>query len=154
MSMYLNPLNALKRLRDDWAKHGKLIVAVDFDSTLWPYLDEEWKHMSKFAEVWKLVQDLHSLGCTIIIFTASEISRHDDIKEQLAKRAIPWDLFNESPSYIPNIGRTGKVYANAYLDDRAGLSEVFGHLSQLVIEKRYELLKEGFAGLSKQMAKI
>lgn len=137
MSYYLNTNNALARLRNDWYRHGSLIVAVDFDSTLVPYM--EYEKTSSFEPIRSLVRDLKTWGCTIIIFTASAEDRHDDIKQQLVDMNIQWDLFNESPANIPNIGKTGKVYANAYLDDRAGLTEVYTNLRQLLLEKELEL---------------
>lgn len=152
--MYLNPHNALQRLRNDWNEHGKLIVAVDYDSTLMPYLPEEYAYKEQFEEVRQLVRELSTMGCIIIIFTASDESRHGNIKASLKAMNIKWDLFNESPEYIPNIGKTGKVYANAYLDDRAGLSEVFGHLTILVAEKKLENMQKGFQEISKQLSKI
>lgn len=152
--MYLNPHKALQRLRNDWNEHGKLIVAVDYDSTLVPYLAEEVNYEYDFHSVRDLVRELSQMGCIIIIFTASDEKRHDGIKQALKMLNIKWDLFNESPEYIPNIGKTGKVYANAYLDDRAGLSEVFGHLTTLVAERKLADLQKGFREISKQLSKI
>lgn len=151
MSIYLDPNKALQRLRDDWNKHGSIIVAVDYDSTLVPYLPHE--NGGPFHLVHQLVRTLKEMGCTIIIFTASAQDRWDDIKHNLTYLNIKYDLFNESPAHIPNIGKNGKVYANAYLDDRAGLYEVYTMLTQLVAEKRLEQIDKAFQGLSKQLSR-
>jgi DNA-binding LacI/PurR family transcriptional regulator len=145
MSYYLNPNNALDRLRNDWNKHGSLIVAVDFDSTIYPY---QYHEGDDFEAIRQLVRDLYSLGCTIIIWTASEEERHASIKYLLKQVEIPYHHFNENS---PNVKFTGrKIYANAYLDDRAGLYEVFNHLNTLVTEKKLAKLKGFFEGMSNQ----
>lgn len=148
MSKYLDPNKALQRLREDWKKHNRLIVAVDFDSTLYPYMADEYSY--DFTPIRQLVRDLYELGCTIIIFTASEESRWEGIKQELNRIEVPYNLFNLSPEGIPNIGKAGKVYANAYLDDRAGLYEVFTHLSILVAEKMEEAKENYWMKLLKQ----
>jgi hypothetical protein len=136
MSRYLNSLESLQRLRDEWKKYGKLIVAVDVDSTLIPYhLNEKDDNYEPIREQ---IRQLFNLGCPIIINTAAEEARWDGIKEKLAYYNIPWTLFNESPPNIPNIVKKGKVYANVYYDDRAGLSEVFRTMAILIGEKMLE----------------
>jgi hypothetical protein len=138
MSYYLNPLNALNRLREEWNKHNGLIVAVDFDSTLKAHKDHEVSD----AVIWvnvkiaNLVRDLHSLGCTIVIWTAAKEARHNEIKEWLEYNRIPYHYFNEDVIGIKY--QTRKLYANVFLDDRAGLYEVYTMLTQLVTEKKLE----------------
>lgn len=149
MSKYLNPSNTLQRLREDWDKHGGIIVSVDFDSTLVPYMEDEKAYIKEFEKIRQLVRELHSFGCTIVINTASAESRWEGIKEELNTLAIPYDYFNETPPNVPNVGKHGKVYANVYLDDRAGLSEVFNHLQQLLTEKKLELAVKQQAALMK-----
>lgn len=54
----------------------------------------------------------------------------DFVADYLRSNDIPFDAVNEHPPFRASQSR--KVYANAYLDDRAGLAQVFGELSALV----------------------
>lgn len=134
MSYYLDPNKFTDRLRHEWEQYGGLIIAVDYDSTLIPYWEEE--KSANFEPIHKLIRDCKAYGCTIIINTAAKESRIETIKKELHEMDIPWDYFNESPPYIKDIGKGGKVYANAYLDDRAGLCQMFNTLSLLLEEKK------------------
>lgn len=137
MSYYLNYNTALERLRREWREHNGLIVAVDFDSTLCPYRPYEVNVDSDLIR--SLVRELHHYGCTIIIWTAAEDERHESIKEWLKKNNIPFDHFNEDSPKTKYKSR--KVYANAFLDDRAGLLQMYTTLSQLLTEVKYEHCK-------------
>ena len=140
MSRYLNPLEALNRLRNEWAKYGSIIVAFDVDSTVLPFHQSEYK--DDYEPIRQLLRDLKLLGCTLIAFTAAEEGRWDKIKEQLDTIKVPYDYFNESPETIPHIVKMGKVYANAYLDDRGGMYELFMMLTILVLEEKARRFEE------------
>jgi hypothetical protein len=135
MSYYLDPNKLTERLRKEWETHGGLIIAVDYDSTLIPYWNEE--KGADFEPIRQLIRDCKLYDCTIIINTAAKEDRIEAIKEYLKEINIPWDYFNESPPYIKEIGKGSKVYANVYLDDRAGLHQVFTTLQLLLLERRY-----------------
>jgi hypothetical protein len=145
MSFYLNPNNALQRLREEWNTYGNLIVAVDFDSTLCPYKDIE---MGSGYAVVELVRKLKKAGCTIIIWTASEPERWDDIKKWLEDYDVQWDYFNDNSPKVKFKQR--KIYANAFLDDRAGLYEVYNALNQLLLEREMDKVNSFFHGLAEQ----
>jgi type I restriction-modification system DNA methylase subunit len=154
MSQYLNPNIALERLRNEWAKYGKLIIAFDVDSTIMPFHQNEYKY--DYEPVRQLLRDLRELGCILIVFTASPESRWNKIKEELENADVPWDYFNITPKTIKEgeefVGQGIKVYANAYLDDRAGLHEVYSHLTQLVLERKLEQMNDFTKGLGEQLA--
>ncbi len=147
MSYYLNPEHATQRLREEWDKYGGLILAVDYDSTLIPFHIHE--ENADFERVRQLVRDCKKMGCIIVINTGSERERWEGIKEDLKEMEIPWDYFNETPHHIKNIGRDGKVYANAYLDDRAGLWEVVISLEALLAERTLLLTKKQLKAMHK-----
>jgi hypothetical protein len=147
MSYYLNPMNAVQRLREEWELHGGLIVAVDFDSTIHPYKSCERYEDSEHVR--KLVRDLYDAGCTIIIWTASEPERWDEVKEILAKYEIKYHHFNENSDKVKFSQR--KVYANAFLDDRAGLHETYNALNTLLLERKVNNTNSLFKGLGQQM---
>lgn len=135
MSYYLHPEHATQRLREEWNKYGSLIIAVDYDSTLIPFHIHE--ENSDFERIRQLIRDCYAMGCTIIINTGSELARWEGIMDELKELNIPWHLFNESPAYLGEIGKNGKVYANAYIDDRAGLWQVVRDLELLVQERKH-----------------
>jgi DNA-binding LacI/PurR family transcriptional regulator len=135
VSYFLNPINALDRLRREWKEHNGLIVAVDFDSTLCPYKQYEIDVDSELIR--QLVRELAQYGCTIIIWTAAEKERHEGIKQYLHDRAIPFHYFNEDAPTSRLKYMTRKLYYNILLDDRAGLYEVYTMLCQLLAEIKY-----------------
>jgi hypothetical protein len=130
MSRYLSKENTFKRLKEEWEKYGKIIVAYDVDSTVIPFHDFEKE--DDYTEIHNLIHDLHSLNCTLIVFTAAEESRWDGIKEKLKDFGLPYDFFNESPPNIEGVVKKGKVYANIYLDDRASLYASVELLKELI----------------------
>jgi hypothetical protein len=152
MSRYLNPNAALERLRDEWQKHGKLIIAFDVDSTVIPFHDYEKD--DDYEPIRQLLRNLKELGCILICFTAAHSKRWVDIIAKLKQYNIPFDEFNSSPKFIPDVSLTGKVYANAYLDDRAGLYEVYNALNQLVIERKLQKFNNFLNGMNQQLKKF
>jgi len=149
MSYYLNPNNTINRLRREWNLHKHLIIAVDFDSTIHPYKDFEIAQDSE--KIRNLIRELYNEGCTIIIWTAATPDRIDRVKQQLSTYNIKYHYFNENALDVNFAER--KVYANAYLDDRAGLYETYTALNTLLIERKYEKVNSYFHGLMKQMSR-
>lgn len=119
MSRYTNFDIAYKRLSDEFDKYGNIIVAFDVDSTVLPFHADEADE--DYSDIRMLIRSLYALGFTLIVFTAANESRWDEIKEKLKEISSKYHYFNESPPNIPGVSKTGKVYANIYLDDRAGL---------------------------------
>lgn len=120
---YLNPENTFQRLLDEYRKYGSIVVAVDFDNTLYDY----HKTGLDCSEVIDLLQDLKKINCTIALWTASEDM--DFIRQYCSENAIPVDLINENPAFFQSSSR--KIYYNELLDDRSGLAESFQRLSRL-----------------------
>lgn len=125
MDFYLNTENSSNRLIEEYNRYGTLIVAFDFDDTVYDF----HKKGRIYNEVIKLIQDLKSINCYLICWTGQEDV--DFVKTYLKENNIPFDAFNENPPFHKSTSR--KVYANAYLDDRAGLKQVFDELNNLVL---------------------
>ncbi len=132
MSRYLSFDTSYNRLKTEWNKYGKIIVAYDVDSTVLPFHEEEAN--DDYSVVHDLIKELHQLNCTLIVFTAAEESRWETIKEKLKKIDLPYNYFNQSPPEIPGLAAKGKVYANIYLDDRASLYASVELLQKLIAE--------------------
>ena len=126
---YLKPNASFLRLYEEYDKYKSLIIAVDFDNTLYDY----HKKGEKYLQVMKLIDDLKSIGCVIIIWTANR-----DIKfviSYLKAYGIDYDLINEDAPIIDMVFEglpSRKIFANAYIDDRSGLRQTYDELSLLV----------------------
>lgn len=109
----------IHKLLTQYAKHGSIIVGVDFDFTLYdstkPYRD-----LAFYDDILQLVLAAQaSPACKICLWTASQDLF--DILVATALVGIEWDYFNESPI----LDRPGvkKAHFNILLDDTAGLKE-------------------------------
>ena len=115
----------LDRLEKEWREHGKIVIAVDYDSTIFPYHTiDNTKDIEKVIDVLKIAKET---GAYIAIFTCSAPDRHDEIREYCKTKGLSIDSINENPIHLP-YGHYGKIYANIYLDDRAGLNEALNTL--------------------------
>jgi len=124
---YLSDDACVERLYKEYQKHPKLIVAVDFDDTIFDF----HKNGTDYTPIIDLVKTCQELGFYIVIFTASMKSRHEAILEYCKSIGIEVASINKNPIELP-FGNEGKIYYNVFLDDRAGLSSSFYILSQLV----------------------
>jgi len=113
---YLDDVNVYNRLLKEFKQHGKLIIAVDFDNTLFDY----HKEGHSYDIVINLLQRLKKIGMEIVIWTGSAKSRYDFIKEYLNENDIPFDRINENPVFFKS--DSSKIFYSILLDDRAGLN--------------------------------
>jgi hydroxymethylpyrimidine pyrophosphatase-like HAD family hydrolase len=126
MDKYLNTDTCYERLLKEYKQHNSLVVAVDFDGTLYDFHNEG----ITFDSVINLIKDLKKIGCYIIIFTANDNT--DLIINYCVAMGIPFDTINENPPFFKSDSR--KIYYNVLIDDRAGLSEVYNQLTKLTKE--------------------
>ena len=124
-----------KRLKSEYFKYsGKIIVAFDFDNTVYDFHNIG----DKFPKMVQLLQDCRELGMYLIVFSASEQKRYVEISSYLNENNIPFDAINDNAPFAPFQNREGKIYYNILLDDRAGLREAYNLLSQLIYEVKYK----------------
>lgn len=109
----------IDRLYEEWKQHGKIIIACDYDDTIrnWKMKDYE-----TYDKVLDLLRKCKETGAYIVIFSACDKDRHPEITEFCEKHGVKIDAINQNPIKLP-YGNNGKVYANIFLDDRAGLEE-------------------------------
>ncbi len=124
---YLNQKNAVERLLKEYRKHPRLIVAVDFDDTVFDYHGGGENH----EKVLQLLRDCKKHNFYIVVWTASDPSRFDEMKLFLSDRGIKIDSINENPIPLP-FGNHKKIYYNILLDDRAGLKSAVDTLETLL----------------------
>ena len=133
MDAYLMPGVSYMRLEEEYLKYGSLVIAVDFDDTLFDYHGKG----HTFELMFQLVRDLKAMNCVIIIWTGNQKTQM--IEEYLKEKNVPYDLINEdsdvAKEFVIQKGypQPRKVYANCYLDDRAGLLQAYVDLRQLIV---------------------
>lgn len=124
MDFYLDSEHSFNRLLEEYKKHGALVVAFDFDDTVYDF----HKKGRIYPNVINLLKELKAINCYLICWTGQEDT--DFVAQYLNTHNIPFDSINENPPFCKSTSR--KVYANAYLDDRAGLKQVFEELNKLI----------------------
>ncbi|MCC6721544.1 MAG: hypothetical protein IT243_05030 [Bacteroidia bacterium] len=130
MDFFLDDNNCVSRLFEEWQKYNSLIVAYDFDNTVFDYYHKG----HTFGDVIELLRECHKLGFYLTVFTSCSEDRYPEIIKYLEDNDIPFNSINDSPEYIPFKGR--KIYYNVFLDDRAGLSSAYTQLWRVIYNIR------------------
>jgi len=113
-----------KRLYEEWQQHSKIIIAVDFDDTISPWRFQTPEDINEIERTMKIIIEAKQIGAFVVIFTACNKDRYIDIIEYCRSKGLEIDGINTTPVEIPHgYGKTNKIYANIFLDDRAGLIE-------------------------------
>jgi hypothetical protein len=133
------------RLFQEWKQHGKIVIAVDFDDTIYPWKFRNADDMESFDRLVNLLQVAKATGAYITIFSACAPDRYEEIQNYCTKIKLPIDSINANPITLP-YGNNGKVYANIYLDDRAGLLESIKMLETVMYHIRGERASRLTAG--------
>ena len=123
---------SVNRLLEEWRKYHQLIIAFDYDNTVYDYYGRGYI----FERVIKAIRDAEALGFHLTVFTCCNEDRYAEITEYLNKQRIPFHSINETPEHIPFRGR--KVFYNWLLDDRAGLGESLDILETVIAAIRSE----------------
>lgn len=126
MDYFLDCNNQYERLLREFKEHKSLIVAYDFDNTVFDYHNKGLR----FDNVVELLRECNKLGFYLIVYTCNKDKKYGDIKEYLLSNNIPFNSINENAPYI-NFGYN-KLYYNILLDDRAGLKSAYETLLRLV----------------------
>lgn len=132
----------IERLYDEWITHKKVIIAVDYDDTIKPWKFEKLNHLTELVNLLKRAK---KVGCYIVVFSACDSSRYDEIRETFKELGIEIDSINTNPIDLPYGNSGSKIYFNILLDDRAGLYEAMFILTQAmynVIGKQQSLIED------------
>jgi len=119
MDYYLNNENVINRLIEEWKKYGKIIIAYDFDDTVFDF----WKKGRTYTDVISLLQRYDKAGAYFVVFTCCGEDEYGKIKDYLYSNNIPFDRINNNFDFIKFTGR--KIYYNIMLDDRSGLQSSY-----------------------------
>ena len=125
-----NQQACLDRLKEEYDKYGKLIVAFDFDNTIYDFHNNG----GDYSEVIELLKECIKLEFDLILFTVDEDPNKVSEKVQWL---VSNDLWNYKSSHFfintsPIFSRSRKPYYNILLDDRAGLEESYNILKQVI----------------------
>lgn len=111
------------RLVREYKKHGKLIICVDFDDTLFNFHSGDYtleQNEIDHKQVLDLLRECKRRGFYVTIFTASVPTRWERMRKYCSDMGIEVDSINKNAIELP-YGNHGKIYYNILLDDRAGL---------------------------------
>jgi hydroxymethylpyrimidine pyrophosphatase-like HAD family hydrolase len=118
---YLKDDTCVDRLVAEYKQHNSIVIAYDFDDTVYDF----HKKGRKYTDVITLLRRAKDAGCYLIVWTGNEDMLL--VEDYLRDHSIPFDALNENPSFMAH-KTAKKIYANLYLDDRAGLSAAYHQL--------------------------
>lgn len=116
--------NLFKKLVDVYKKHNNIIIAVDFDDTIYDWKSNNYD-VAQVINVIKRAVD--KLNAKIILFTCREGVELEFAVKHCAQLEIPLFGINENPSYDSR-----KPFYNILLDDKACLPECTKLLSDVI----------------------
>lgn len=125
-----NQKACLERLKQEYDKYGKLIIAFDFDNTIYDFHNNG----GDYSEVIELLKECVELHFTLVLYTVEE-SQSSIIKKVFWLQDKGIINYNKSDFFInqsPIFSSSKKPYYNILLDDRAGLEESYNILKQVV----------------------
>lgn len=127
MDTFFSTNNAILRLYNEWTRHPKLLIACDFDDTVFDF----HKNGNDHSMVINLLKKCNELGFYVTLFTASKPHRYDFMTNHMKELGVKIDAINENVIELP-YGNNGKIYYNILLDDRAGLGQAYTVLSSVI----------------------
>lgn len=122
------------RLLSEWKQHGKIIISLDFDDTIYLY-NHHLNNKDDVQRAINLVKECYLTGAYIVIFTASSQERYPEIQQYCDELLIPVSAINRNPIELP-YGNNGKIYYNINLCDRSGLVEAMNILEEALYKFR------------------
>jgi hypothetical protein len=126
---YFSTAQSIKRLMSQYKEHGKLIIAFDFDDTVFDYRQKG----DTFHKIHRLLREAKKRGYTLILFTCREGMAQVLASKWCFSNGFGPDYLNDSP-----VGNGGtKPYYNLLLDDKAGLRQASFILEQF-LEQTHE----------------
>lgn len=128
----MNKNQQIERLATEWKKHSHIVIAVDYDDTIFPFRSATQEFCD---QVIKLLHLSKLTGAYLMIHTSSNKDRHGEIIQYCNNKGLIIDSINCNPIELP-YGKDGKPYANIYLDDRAGLNEALDILETAMYKQR------------------
>lgn len=118
------------RLTKEWKQHKMIIIGVDFDDTISPWGLNTTQECNWVIEKLKTYQ---TQGAYITIFTACNEDRFKDISDFCDQNGLMITGINKNAIDGLPYGHAGKIQANVFVDDRAGIFETIDILDMALI---------------------
>lgn len=126
---YFDTQRCIDRLMGWYEKHDNLIIAFDFDDTIYDFHNKGFKYPS----IVKLLRQCSRLDFTTVLFSASKKERYPFMSKYLEDYGIKVHYINESP-VVDGDMFSKKPYYNILLDDKSGLGQAY-HILYNVVEQ-------------------
>lgn len=123
------------RLYQEWTMHGKIIIGVDYDDTISPWKFKDKEDLIELDKTINILKVAKQTGAYITIWTACDQARFEEIKSYCSSKGLEIDSINENPVELP-YGKDRKMYANIFIDDRAGINEALSILESVMYRIR------------------
>lgn len=123
----------VERLFNQYLRTPELIIAVDFDETIFDFHNKGYK----FPKIVEILKKCNDLNFHIIIFTSSKKERHEFILKYCEELEIKVTCINKN-SIDSQFGNDGKIFYNLFLDDRAGLGQTYEILKLTIDKIKYQ----------------
>jgi hypothetical protein len=127
--------NVVARLEREWIEHDGLIIAYDFDNTVFDFHEKGYA----FRGVIELLKKCEQFGCKFICFTARGKLDYIELENYLIENEIPCDGINID---LVDFTKGRKPYYNILLDDRAGLRSAMQDLETTYYKIKLKKEKE------------
>lgn len=137
---FFNRETNVTRLYNEWVEHDGIVVAFDFDNTVYDYHNKGYIYKNTV----KILKACKEAGCTLVLYSCNnDESKIEFMKKYLDEIDLTPDYINKTPDTIPFGHEGSKIYFNILLDDRAGLYEAYSILKETYIRVMiYKLYKE------------
>lgn len=127
MDFFMNSKNVVDRLLSVYKQHGKILIAFDFDDSVY---NTHNRPDGSYDMVHELLKELKPYA-KFMCFTASWKERFPFIREFCEKNDLPLDV--EVNENLVELGwESRKPYFNAILDDRCGLRQTYEDLCEFL----------------------
>jgi hypothetical protein len=124
---YLSHEVCVRRLHDWYTRNGTLIVAFDFDNTVYDFHNKG----HDYSEVITLLRKAKRANCYLIVFTGNSDTQL--VQSFLQEKDIPYDAINEHAPFLDEKSKSArKIYYNVLLDDAAGLESACMYLDEFL----------------------
>ena len=126
---YQEPVHQVYRLLEEIALHGSLVVALDFDTTIYDCHNRDLD----LQEVIDLMKEVIELEHKVFVFTANgDTKLVQDHCESIGLGRLP---VNEPPIALDGMD-SRKPFYSILLDDRAGLGEAVSVLRVVISNQK------------------
>lgn len=115
MDHYLIYKNQIKRIISEYEKYGKIIIAYDFDDTIYDMHGDK----SEYKDVINILKKLED-HAYFICFTCRTFECHDLINKYIKEKELPLHTINQNIRKL-DYTMSKKPFYNILIDDRSGI---------------------------------